>query len=253
MKTRMSLTWAFGVALSAGAIFDATAQDRLQPSPNRPDSGPAPSLSSAVGEHTNTTLKSVPPGAYVSPWLMDVIRLAQARIDDSIMLTFIDSAGTFNLDPDQIIYLRDLGLANEVITAMIQHDLEIISGLRQMPSSPSASPPAIHLNFVHSESLDKPPQTVSQAPAPDPAAVPAAPLDSASPLISEDTQPKDLTILRPDELATAPRMLGCQRQRLSRQAVSPVRQPYAVQLIDPIIMIRGQGRTPNLLVIELGP
>ena len=185
---------------------------------------------------------------------MDVIRLAQSRIDDAIMLTFIDSAGTFNLDADQIIYLRDLGLSAEVITAMIQHDVEIISGLRQMPSSPSASPPAIHLNFIHSESLGKPSETVSPAAAPAPAAVPAASLDSASPLTSEDTRPGELTISHQDELTSPPRMLGCQRQSaLLHQAISPVRQPYPVQLLDPIIMIRAEGRTPNLVLIELRP
>ena len=248
------MKWAFGLALLAAAITGASAQDRLQLSPNRPDSEPATHPSSAARENTDTATKSAPPGAYVSPWLMDVIRLAQSRIDDSIMLTFIDSAGTFNLDADQIIYLRDLGLSAEVIIAMIQHDLEIVSGLRQVPSSPSASPPAIHLNFVHSESLGKSQPTVSAAPAPTLAAVPVAPLDSETPLISEDTRPGDLTISHEDELAPAPRMLGCQRQSApARQVISPVRQPYPVQLIDPIIMIRGQGRTPNLVVIELKP
>jgi len=140
------LARAFGLALLAAALSDATAQDRLQLLPNRPGSGSDTPLSSAARENTNTTKKSVPPGAYVSPWLMDVIRLAQSRIDDSIILTFIDSAGTFNLDSDQIIYLRDLGISAEVITTLIQHDLEITSGLRQMPTSPSASPSTIHWN-----------------------------------------------------------------------------------------------------------
>jgi hypothetical protein len=253
MKTRTSLAQAFGLALLAVALSDATAQERPQLLPNRPGSGPATSLSSAPRENTNTTTKSVPPGAYVSPWLMDVIRLAQSRIDDSIILTFIDSAGTFNLDPDQIIYLRDLGVSAEVITTLIQHDLEITSGLRQMPTSPSASPPAIHWNFAHSESPEKLQPTVSPASTPAPTAAPVAAQDSSSPLVSENSRPEDLTI-SPDDLANVPRRLGCQRQSvLPRQVVSPVRQPYPVQLIDPIIMVRGQGRTPNLVVIELRP
>ena len=244
---------AFGLALVAIALSDATAQDQPQLLPNRPESGPALPLSSAVRVNTNTTSKSVPPGPYVSPWLMDVIRLAQSRIDDSIILTFIDSAGTFNLDPDQIIYLRDLGVSAEVITTLIQHDLEITSGLRQMPASPSASPSAIHWNFARSESPEKSQPAVPPAPTPVPTAEPVPLLDGSAPLISENPRPEDVTI-SPDDLASVPRRLGCQKQNVSpRQVISPVRQPYPVQLVDPIIMIRGQGRTPNLVVIELRP
>ena len=244
---------AFGLALLAATLSDATAQDRLQLLPNRPGSGSATPLSSAARENTNTTTKPVPPGAYVSPWLMDVIRLAQSRIDDSIILTFIDSAGTFNLDPDQIIYLRDLGVSAEVITTLIQHDLEITSGLRQMPASPSASPSAIHWNFARSESPEKSQPTVSPTPTPVPTAEPVPLLDGSAPLISENPRPEDVMI-SPDDLASVPRRLGCQKQNVSpRQVISPVRQPYPVQLVDPIIMIRGQGRTPNLVVIELRP
>ena len=253
MKTRTSLARAFGLALLAAALSDATAQEPLQLSPNRPGNSPAIPLSSAAPENTNTTPKSVPPGAYVSPWLMDVIRLEQSRIDDSIILTFIDSAGTFNLDPDQIIYLRDLGVSAEVITTLIQHDLEITSGLRQMPTSPSASPSAIHWNFARSESPEKSQPAVSPTQSPAHTAVPVTTSDSSSPLFSEDSRPEEVTI-SPDDLANVPRRLGCQTQSVSpRQMISPVRQPYPVQLIDPIIMVRGSGRTPNLVVIELRP
>jgi len=141
---------------------------------------------------------------------MDVIKLAQSRIDDSIMLMFIDSAGTFNLDPDQIIYLRDLGLPAEIITGMIQHDIEIVSGLRQMPLSPSPSPATVHLNFVQSEPIEKPPQPLPPAPAPTLTAVTVAPLNSAPPLTPEGPRPDELTFSHQAELPTAPRMLSCQ-------------------------------------------
>src|SRR5438105_2947524 len=34
------------------------------------------------------------PGGYVSPWLTDILKLVRAGIDETVMLTFIDSAGT---------------------------------------------------------------------------------------------------------------------------------------------------------------
>src|SRR6185436_4834686 len=42
---------------------------------------------------------------------------------ESVMLSFVtNSSGTFNLGPDEIIYLKDLGADNSVLTAMIEHD-----------------------------------------------------------------------------------------------------------------------------------
>jgi hypothetical protein len=195
-------------------------------------------------------MKSVP-GAYVSAWLTDVVKLAQSRIDESIILSFIDSAGTFNLDPDQIIYLRDLGLPPEVINAMIQHDLELVSGLRQMPANPSPSPAAVHLSFVKNPSPGKPEQK------PEPVAAVLEPAGNSSGQASAfaaGSGPEELAASDQDNLSTQPCSPACQRQiPAPRPAISPVRQPYPVQLLDPIIIIRGEGgRHPNLIVIDMG-
>ncbi len=60
---------------------------------------------------------NIPPA---SP-LAQVVRLTQAGVDQSIIMTFVtNSSHTFNLDSDKIIYLTDLGAPNELVTAIME-------------------------------------------------------------------------------------------------------------------------------------
>jgi len=55
--------------------------------------------------------------------LAEVVRLAQAGVDESIIMACITSSSrTFNLDSGKIIYLTDLGVPTDMVTAMMQRD-----------------------------------------------------------------------------------------------------------------------------------
>jgi len=92
-----------------------------------------PVVSGGSGAPTETALpaaapasadaKPLPPNIRPSSPLAEVVKLAQAGVDHGVILTFItNSTGTFNLDSDGIIYLNDIGLPNEAVTAMLDHD-----------------------------------------------------------------------------------------------------------------------------------
>lgn len=86
-----------------------------------------------------------PPNVMISSSLSEVVRMAQAGIEEGVMLSFVtNSAGTFNLGSDQIIYLNDLGVSSAVVTAMIQRDQVWNSGAGFSSAStvPSPLPPA---------------------------------------------------------------------------------------------------------------
>ncbi len=276
MKRRiwLSVTWVVGLKLIAAAVPGSVAQAQPQLSPTFPPhqavaatpglaltnlsvptkSAPPSSSSPAVKALLDSpvaTIKAALPGTYVSPWLLDIVKLAQAGIKEDVMLTFVDSAGTFNLDADQIIFLRDLGVSDAVINAMIEHDFDLLSGVRQVPANLSDSQSPTPLTFVRIA----PPK---HAPAP-PTAAPASPRDlpavTSSPSIAEDNSRLDSGELAPatgDELETT-RPLGSREQTNARGdqgAVWPVRLPYAVQLTDPIIVVPGAERFPNVVVIH---
>src|SRR5207237_8791296 len=70
--------------------------------------------------------------------LAEVIRLADSGVDEGLMLAFIaNSAGTFNLGSVEIIYLKDIGVPPNVVTAMLQRDQalkEVSTSLAQGPT-----------------------------------------------------------------------------------------------------------------------
>ncbi|HEY5232173.1 MAG TPA: DUF6600 domain-containing protein [Verrucomicrobiae bacterium] len=58
--------------------------------------------------------------------LAQVVRLAQTGVNEAVILAFINNSGSpFNLTADQIIYLKDLGLPDDAVTAMIQRDQQL--------------------------------------------------------------------------------------------------------------------------------
>lgn len=85
--------------------------------------------------------RPLPPGLLASPSFTQVVRMANAGVDPRVLMSFItNSAGTFNLGADQIIYLKDIGLSHEVIATMIEHDLAISSGKFQVTASTVPAP-----------------------------------------------------------------------------------------------------------------
>ena len=90
------------------------------------------------------TTAELPPYIFPTSPLAQVVRLSQAGVDESIIQTFVaNSSSTFNLDSDKIIYLRDIGLPNEIITAMMQRDQQLQQQMAAtaQPAPQPASPP----------------------------------------------------------------------------------------------------------------
>ncbi|HEY5297206.1 MAG TPA: DUF6600 domain-containing protein [Verrucomicrobiae bacterium] len=103
-------------------------------------------LQNSCGQSSAPTDGTAPPDAAAdmpadvdpnSP-LAQVIRLAQSGVEESVILSYIGNSGNpFNLTPDQIIYLKDLGLPSDAVTAMIQRDQQL-----GVTTNPTAAPTA---------------------------------------------------------------------------------------------------------------
>jgi hypothetical protein len=106
-------------------------------------------LAGHLPQNSNAEAQSVPPDGSTAPGalpsdiepdspLAQVIRLAQSGVEESVLLAYVNNSGSaFNLTPDQIIYLKDLGVPNDVVTAMIQRDQQL--GATANPTSTPAS------------------------------------------------------------------------------------------------------------------
>ena len=290
MKTRMSSVWALGLGLVVmmGGSPGVTAQEARSVSPaSNSEVSPATSksaidmtgqftpLSPAAPTSIDKDLKPTPTASsgHVSSWLAEIMKLARASVDDSVMLTFVDSAGTFNLSADQIIELRDAGVCTEVITAMIDHDYELLSGLRPMPAGAvAASPPALVFNGTGSIFPMPMEQRKSGTPVPSiaielnhwrangplsPSEEEREPIEleqgSASTIISSASGISDDSSIVAQLPANDVEWQPVQQREAPpvRAGFSAVRAPYPVKLTDPILVFRAAERIPNIVVINM--
>ena len=239
MKTRISPTWLLGLVLAA-SVASLLAQEAAKSSPPV-SANQTPSTSTAV--------------AYQSPWFTQLCKLARAGIEDRVMVAFVDAAGTFNLRPEQIIQLRDLGVSGDLVNMILQHDSEIALGLRQVPAStvPNSSSELEKLLVADkggpAAAAARPAVPgVPKAAAPQAPSLPAAgasPVAPATPsLPAAEVATADAGAIEPTLAFTSPPALAPPAE------LSPVRKPYPEQLTNPIIMVRAAGRVPNLVLIE---
>src|ERR1051326_1899912 len=95
---------------------------------------PPPAAASAAPAAGQTP---APPA--VSPAVSEVLRLAQSGVSEDVVTAYINnSPAPFNLSSDQILYVRDLGLSSQVITAMLNRDASLRN--QPQPSQPAPEP-----------------------------------------------------------------------------------------------------------------
>ncbi len=84
---------------------------------------------------------TLPAGILPGSPLAQVVKLAQAAVDEGIIHAYItNSTSTFNLDSDKIIYLKDAGVPNDLVQAMMQRDTTLQAYLTAAGSQPTPSP-----------------------------------------------------------------------------------------------------------------
>ena len=121
-----------------------------------------------VTEVENVKEKPLPPNVRPKGPVAEVIRLAESGVDQSVMLAFVtNSTSTFNLGPEEIIYLNDIGIPSPVVTAMIQRD-------HTLADFSTTTNPVVTQQTAPSNALP-PPEEVAPQPAETAAAYPPEP------------------------------------------------------------------------------
>jgi hypothetical protein len=141
MKTRMLNHGCLGLflvlALTSGCtrqnppaasvfINSASAQPVVLQS-NAPAVAPAvasnPPAPAEIAATVTNAEPSFPTHLRLSVPLGEAIKLVQAGVDESVLLAFVtNSAASFRLGAEEIVYLNDLGVSAQVITAMMHRD-----------------------------------------------------------------------------------------------------------------------------------
>jgi hypothetical protein len=197
---------------------------------------------------------AAPDALGLSPWTREIVKLARAGIDADVMLAYVDNcAGTFNLGADEIIQLAQMGVSNQVINLMIQHDAEVACGMRTLTAStvPGAQP-TVHITFAPSGDASvraTPPAATTPLPAV--STSPAAPGEDGE-LFADSSAWPPMSELE-SALSEASFPLEPPAPGPAAVRAYAVRQPYPEQVLPPILVVKAASRNPNVLVIQFSP
>lgn len=151
MKTRLHNTLGLGLVLAALPWVGACTQQDVDAPANlvtaaqaEPASAntnaPAPAATNAAAAELaakpapapDADKLKLPENIKPSAALSEVIKLAQAGVDESVMLTYVtNSQNLFKLGADEIIYLKDIGVPDNVVTAMLERDHALQQALNE--------------------------------------------------------------------------------------------------------------------------
>ena len=280
MKTPVSSTWIPGLVLVMLWQSVGLAQNEINPTaPLAPTATPvvtptpmasepafpvittlndSRSLVTASPGSEALVLKRQSPKIRLSPWTSEIVKLAESGIEASVILSFIENSGTFNLGADQIVYLNDLGFSSEIITAMLQHDRELISGVRPLTiaSEPDWQLPFdsafVPISDVPTRTLSRSTNTTLLSPAigEQTNTLSAEALPETSRVAAENQvaalKPMTPDVFAPMNSALFYRQAGSDDRS---RVVYPVREPHPVEITAPIILINAEARPPNTVVV----
>ncbi len=252
MKMRNSASGLVGILLAAGTVGGFAQND-----PEIPRLTVAsPEAAAALLQEFRAT-----DPASTTPAFAEFAKLALAGIEEQVMLRVItNTPDAYKLGVDQILWLRDVGVPKEVINAMMAHDLEV--NARQVAQAlAAASPPPVQTAWPASwlkspetrgtAAVKASPQGSAPASAPPGVAVTNRPasLPPAQPMAAVASEPAralagaEFSQGTKSGVGEAPSAGGIPSEPVERLAAEswsnpyPVRLPYPVKLLDPIIIM----------------
>jgi len=139
------------------------------PAPTTPiPTSPLAPQSVSSSQSSAPAVEAVP--ATLSPGITEVAKLYQSNVGEEILLAYINNYGpAFNATADEILYLNDLGVSDNVVTAVIKHQgnpnaqAVAVAQPEPQPEPAPAPAPAATAPLVPQESVAQPaPVTVNQ-------------------------------------------------------------------------------------------
>jgi hypothetical protein len=123
----------------AGAKLVAGAGTPASPKPDATTNAPAHEPQQP--EVPFVAERPIPPSLNPSASLREVIKLSQAGVDDTILLSFVNNCtSAFMVGADEIIYLNDIGVPTEVINSILERDKTVRTGGAASPGQVHSQP-----------------------------------------------------------------------------------------------------------------
>ena len=119
---------------------------RAQPSATEPQRIPTVANPHAVTATPLPAANGTAKKARLSAGLDDIVKLVHAKVDDSLILSFVkNSRISYHPTADEIIKLREMGVSSPVITALLQRGEEVRAraiAMAQKPAQTASKAPA---------------------------------------------------------------------------------------------------------------
>ncbi len=152
MKTSFIWNWKTALVLAALPfiavglhVLPSRAQDAgtVTPASTTPVSTTPATGTAGPATAAQPSAATTPPDLQLYGGTKEVVKLAQAGVDDGVILSYVSNANVrFGVNSDQIIYLNDLGVSGTVVTAMMQHDSALNAATATTPPPATSAPPA---------------------------------------------------------------------------------------------------------------
>ena len=134
------------------------------------DSTPAPASAEVVAPASASETRPVE----LSPGVPDILKLGRARVSDEAITAFISNSGRiYHLSVSEILYLREQGVSDRVLTAMLSAGQNVAAAAAQVAPQPAPQPAP---TGPTSDWVNSSPQPAPPASQPAPSYVAAAPV-----------------------------------------------------------------------------
>lgn len=149
MKTRFFKALMPSMALAGTTLLSGCEEETKATAATTTTNGVLAAVATNAPPPTNVTAVSAEPVAKpiaappsLSPGVDEIVQLAQANVGDDVLLAYIEnSSANYNVKVEEILYLHDLGLSTQVVSAMVRHS----QGMRDQAAS-NAPPPGAQVN-----------------------------------------------------------------------------------------------------------
>ncbi|MDB6064681.1 MAG: hypothetical protein JWR26_889 [Pedosphaera sp.] len=139
-----------GWSATSDTVISTNAQTPVHQQTSSPVAPPPPVAAAIPPEQTAENLR------HLTAPVREVVTMATSGVADDVVKAYVDSsASTFNLTPQSIIRLKDLGVPGPVIAAMLKHD-KVLRDNANMPPAPEMSQPIPGIN-------EPPPENIQNA------------------------------------------------------------------------------------------
>lgn len=138
----------------------------------------AAALPAATDAATDNSAEASEPKAKIplqppqlSPGVADIVELAQKGVGDTVLVEYVKkSAQVFDLSADEILYLKDIGVSEDVIAEMLKHKSTLAQESNktepetaQVPVQPTSSEPTSSVASTTTPAAAEPPKPAEPA------------------------------------------------------------------------------------------